>query len=73
MEKITPYARYERSRINDNDPYMKALSAVGERVALGGVRYEVSINSALKGEARSVHAAGKGSYSEYAIQWAFTF
>lgn len=72
-ETYTPYVRYERSLIEEQDPYMIALSGVDKRVALGGIRYELSINTALKGEVRKIHEAGAGNYSEYAVQWAFTF
>ena len=73
MERITPYARYERMQVEKEDPYMTALSAVENRRALAGIRYEVSLISALKGEIREIDTEGVGDHSEYALQWAFSF
>src|SRR5579884_429215 len=73
IDLITPYARYERGAIKEADPYMAALSAGDKRIALAGVRYEVSIGSALKAEYRKIHQEGVENYSEYAVQWCFAF
>lgn len=73
MEKWTPYARYEQMLIDEGDPYMTALSAVDTKTSLAGLRYELSINSVLKGETRKVNPKGAEDYYVYAFQWAFAF
>ena len=72
-ELITPYARYEQSLTKEGDPYMAALSAVDKRIALAGVRYELSLGSALKAEFRKIREKGIENHSEYAVQWSFAF
>lgn len=73
MDLITPYVRYEQSMIEEDDPYMIALSAVDTRIALAGMRYELSTGSALKAEFRRIRAEGVENHSEYAVQWSFAF
>lgn len=71
-ERLTPYVRYEQTRVAEEDPYMTALSAADDRRAIAGIRYEVFLISALKGEIRRIDTGGE-DYWQYAIQWAFTF
>lgn len=71
-ERLTPYVRYEEMQVKEEDPYMTALSAADDRRAIAGIRYEVSLISALKGEIRRIDTGGE-DYWKYAIQWAFTF
>jgi hypothetical protein len=73
MDLITPYFRYEQSTIEEDDPYMIALSAVDTKIALAGIRYELSTGTALKAEFRKIRADGVENYSEYAVQWSFAF
>jgi hypothetical protein len=73
IDLITPYFRYEQSMIEEDDPYMIALSAVDTKIALAGIRYELSTGSALKGEFRRIRADGVENSSEYAVQWSFAF
>ncbi len=73
MEKLTPYARYEEMRIKETDRYMTALAAVENKTGIVGVRYEVTQISALKGEIRRIDLKKGEDYSEYGVQWAFTF
>lgn len=72
-ERLTPYARYEQLQVNDKDPYMTALSAVDNRRGIVGIRYEVTHISALKGEIRRIDLKKGEDFSEYGVQWAFTF
>lgn len=79
FDLIIPYVRYEQSLIETpssteaGDPYMEALSAVDKRIALAGVRYELSAETALKGEYRRIHEEGLKNHSEFAVQWSFAF
>jgi hypothetical protein len=73
FERLTPYARYEEMKVKEEDPYMTALSAVDNRRTIVGIRHEVSLISALKGEIRRIRTEGGEDHSEYAIQWAFSF
>lgn len=73
FERWTPYARYEEMQVKEEDPYMTALSAADDRRATVGIRYEVSLISALKGEIRRIRTEGGEDHSEYALQWAFSF
>lgn len=73
MDLVTPYVRYEQSLLKEGDPYMAALSAVDTRVALAGMRYELSTGTALKAEFRRIHQKGVENHSEYAAQWSFAF
>lgn len=71
-EIFTPYVRYEEMQVKEGDPYMTSLSAADDRRAIAGIRYEVSLISALKGEIRWIDTGGE-DYWKYAAQWAFTF
>lgn len=73
IDLITPYLRHEESLVEEEDPYMIALSAVDTRIDLAGVRYELSTGSALKAEFRKIHQKGVENHSEYAVQWSFAF
>lgn len=73
MGLITPYFRYEQSMIEEDDPYMIALSAIDTKIALAGIRYELSTGTALKAEFRRIRADGVENHSEYAVQWSFAF
>ncbi len=71
-ERFTPYVRYEEMQVKEGDPYMTSLSAADDRRTIAGIRYEVSLISALKGEIRWIDTGGE-DYWKYAVQWAFTF
>ncbi|MBI1823548.1 MAG: hypothetical protein HYR80_05495 [Nitrospirae bacterium] len=79
IDFLTPYTRFEQSLIQEatptraGDPYMAALSAVDRWIALVGVRYDISAETALKAEVRRVHERGIENHSEYAVQWSFAF
>ena len=72
-ERILPYIRYERVRIDEGDPYFTALGAPDSNRWVFGLRYSQNPSSALKAEVRAVERVGLDRYTEFAVQWAFGF
>jgi hypothetical protein len=70
---VTPYARYEQTSLEEDDPYLNVLGAGDQRMETVGVRVRVGEQSALKFEGRFVNTNGIDSHQEYAAQWAFAF
>jgi hypothetical protein len=76
MERLTPYARYEKGQIKEGDPYMAALGAVDTSHSVAGIRFDIATVSAIKLEGRHVRTkpiTGAENHSEYEVQWAFSF
>lgn len=77
----TPYARYEKASLNESDPYFyNQISGISySRTALG-LRYDLSVTSALKAELNRTRMNGTNlngliddGYSEARLQWAIRF
>jgi len=70
--RFTPYARFERWTVRDNDPYFVALGTQDLSKTLGGVRFDIIPASSLKVEYRFINQPSD-NYNEFAVQWAFAF
>lgn len=71
-EEFLPYLRYEKTSIDENDPYFSVLGTKDTETMIGGLRYNISPASSLKAEVRGVDN-GTDKFEEYAIQWAAAF
>jgi len=76
--KFTPYARWETALLDQSDNYFGNLSApIGSsyRRDTGGLRYDLTSNTALKFEYNSTKYLSRGldSYNEYRCQVAVRF
>ena len=71
-EEFLPYLRYEKTSVDENDPYFTVLSTKDTETMIGGLRYNISPASSLKAEVRGVDN-GTDKFEEYAIQWAAAF
>jgi hypothetical protein len=74
-DQFTPYARYERSALDDADPYF-ALQESGKsyRRAVAGLRYNLTPKAALKTEWRRTNEAGTtGTADSLSVQYSIRF
>ena len=72
--KFMPFARFEKVSIDkDVDPYFNTLGTTDSERTVAGVRYNMSLVSAIKAEARKIDVQGADEYEEYALQWAVSF
>lgn len=69
--RFTPYVRFERVTVDEDDPYFTALGTTDLKKTITGIRYDIILTSSLKAEVRFVNDTD--SHQEYAIQWAFAF
>jgi len=75
--RYIPYLRYERTSVDEGDPYLMMLNVIDASRTILGFRYNLSSASSLKAEVRFVSnpappgSAGNGH--EFAFQWAFWF
>ena len=71
-----PYARYERSVLEQSDPYFAALAGGGSyhRVALGA-RFDIDLKSAIKLELANTRLTDRSlyQYGEGLVQYAIRF
>ena len=68
-----PYARYEHTTVDPNDPVVEAAAYDQEVVTLG-IRYDLAVLAALKGEYRNLKPGGGGPrVNGYYFQSSFTF
>ena len=81
FDRWTPYARYEKTSLNESDPYFfNQTSGISySRTALG-LRYDLNATSALKAELNRTRMKGTNfngliddRYSEARLQWAVWF
>lgn len=68
-----PYVRWEQLDLDRDDPYFAGLAARSYQRATYGLRYQPTIDSSLKAEARTVSRDAAERYMEYGAQWAFAF
>jgi hypothetical protein len=74
LEQFTLYARYEQQNVHNlEDPYFKAIGAFDRKKVIGGLRFDISLNSAIKVEARHIDPKNYDEYQEYAAQWTIAF
>ncbi len=93
MDRVTPYARYERVEAAESSTYVIALrrnpapanfmqgvpssAAQDHWRIVGGLRYSLSVHSAIKIELRHLRVPGLSGRDRYireaALQWAFSF
>jgi hypothetical protein len=68
--RYIPYARYERISVREADPIIKNGSMSDQQKALAGLRYNMTANSALKGEFQHIDPTDpvKDSYWKFAAQ-----
>lgn len=71
-EELLPYLRYEKTSIDENDPYFSVLGTKDTETMIGGLRYNINPVSSIKAEVRGVDN-GTDKFEEYAIQWAAAF
>jgi len=77
----TPFARYEKTSLNENDPYFfNQVNGVSYSRQAIGLRYDLSATSALKAELHRTRMNGTNyngpigdGYSEARLQWAVRF
>lgn len=69
--RFTPYVRFERVTVDENDPYFIALGQSDSKKTITGMRYDIMLTSSLKIEARFINSID--NFQEYGIQWAFAF
>jgi hypothetical protein len=73
-DQWSPYGRWEQLDLDDDgDPYFEGLAAESYQRAIYGLRFNLSVENALKAEARVVNHDDLGRFMEYAAQWAFAF
>ncbi len=70
-DRLTPYTRFERVTVHENDPYFEALGTQDFNKTIAGIRFDIIQTSSLKAEVRFVDSTD--NYQEYGIQWAFAF
>jgi len=71
-EEFLPYLRYEKTSIDENDPYFSVIGTKDTETMIGGLRYNINPVSSIKAEVRGVDN-GTDKFEEYAIQWAAAF
>ncbi len=69
--RITPYVRFEKVMVDENDPYFIALGTSDLKKTIAGMRFDIMLTSSLKIEARFINSID--NFQEYGIQWAFAF
>lgn len=68
-----PYARYEHTMVDPSDPVVE-VTAYDQEVLTLGIRYDVAVLAALKGEYRNMKPGGGGPrVNGYYLQSSFTF
>jgi hypothetical protein len=76
-DRYVPYVRYERTSVDEGDPYMTMLDVIDAARAILGFRFNLASASSVKAEARLIdHPAPAGLAEhahEFAVQWAFWF
>jgi hypothetical protein len=65
FNKLTPYLRFEQTNVDQGDPYFAALNARDLKRFIGGVRFDITSQSAIKGEVRYIDPNGQDTYNEY--------
>ncbi len=80
LNQLTLYARYEQQNVHTDegtresvDPYFNAIGAFDRKKIIGGLRFDISLNSAIKLEARHIDPKNYDEYQEYAAQWTIAF
>jgi hypothetical protein len=80
LERFTPYVQYQQQNVHtDNstrmseDPYFNAIGAFDRKKVIGGLKYDISLHSNVKLEARHLDPKNYDEYQEYAIQWTVAF
>ncbi len=80
LDQLTLYARYEQQNVHTDegtresvDPYFNAIGAFDRKKVIGGLRFDISLNSAIKLEARHIDPRNYDEYQEYAAQWTIAF
>jgi hypothetical protein len=73
FKKVTPYVRFEQTNVDQGDPYFSALTGKDLQRLIGGVRFEVTNQSAIKVEGRYIDPKGQDSYNEYGAQWSVSY
>ena len=72
-DRFIPYARYEKVSLDDKgDPYFGALGTKESKRTIAGMRYNLSVSSAVKAEVRFINN-GTEKFEEYAAQWSVAF
>ncbi len=71
--RFTPYARFERVTVHDDDPYFVALGTRDSSKTIAGLRFDIIPSSSLKAEVRFINRVNNVHFQEYSIQWAFAF
>jgi hypothetical protein len=74
-DRWVPYLMYEAMSVKSaagEDPYFIVLDASDVIKAIGGIRYNLTPKSSIRGEARRVKW-GNFDWNEYAVQWAIGF
>lgn len=69
--RFTPYARFERMTVHEDDPYFAALGTQDLSKTIVGIRFDIIPSSSLKAEVRFVNSTD--NFQEYGLQWAFAF
>lgn len=72
VNRFTPYARFERVTVRNNDPYFVALGTEDVSKTITGLRFDIIPSSSIKAEARFINRPSN-NYNEFAVQWAFAF
>ncbi|HET6466200.1 MAG TPA: hypothetical protein VFH55_11370 [Nitrospiria bacterium] len=72
INRFTPYTRFERVIVQDNDPYFVALGTEDMSKTIVGLRFDIIPTSSLKAEVRFVNQPSD-NWNEFAVQWAFAF
>ncbi|MBI3605969.1 MAG: hypothetical protein HY202_08090 [Nitrospirae bacterium] len=84
---VVPYARYEEAKASSDDPFLKAISdpanqdlqtnlakaTLSNITYVGGIRYDLSQGTSLRGEFQIRNIAGIDAIKLYTLQWAFSF
>jgi hypothetical protein len=80
LDQFTLYARYEQQNVHTDevakasiDPYFNAIGAFDRKKIIGGLRFDISLNSAIKLEARHIDPKNYDEYQQYAAQWTIAF
>lgn len=74
-DRWVPYLMYETMSVKNGaaqDPYFFVLGVSDVTKAIGGIRYNLTPRSSIRGEARRVKW-GDFNWDEYAVQWAIGF
>ncbi len=74
FQGLTPYVRYEQMDVHEiEDPYFVALGTIDTKKTIGGLRFDLSRESAIKFEGRYIDPENQDDYLEYAAQWTIAF